>query len=256
LLQYAKPHAQKPTLQINTLKKNPPHGLDSGPLIPNWLVVEDIPPLEAGRIHLWRLDLDGDTPGADVWSLLSPKEQERAQAINHPPARRTYERARAAKRRILAGYLGIEPEALALAIGPRGKPYIDAPAGNLQFNLTHSADLALLAVTRGNEIGLDAEQVRPRKGLLRIARRMFGSDQAEALRDLEEAEQLRRFHVLWTRLEAGVKCHGGGLFDGEAHQEQGISLTSFVPLAGYQACVAVPGECPDLSDWRTLTYRL
>jgi len=233
------------------------HRLSSvGRTITTWRPVTAAPPLGDGELHLWRLDMDGDTPQQEVEELLSASERSRAKTVNNPEARRTYTRARAAKRRILGGYLGIPPDRLQLSAGPRGKPYIAAPDTDIYFNLTHSGGLALLAVMRGREVGLDAERVRPRRGLLRIARRMFGPEQAESLDALPREEQQRQFHVHWTRLEAGVKALGGGLFDPDSRDDSGLNFASFVPLPGYQACMATPGECPAPGGWLTLTYRI
>ncbi len=230
--------------------------VDSGPLIRDWPLIDIVPPIETGSIHLWRLDLDGEMPAADVWSMLSTEERRRALSIKNPAIKRTYERVRAAKRRVLCGYLGVDPAQLDLDTGRKGKPFIQYPVTDLQFNLTHTADLTLLAVTLGGGIGLDVEQLRPRKGLLRIAERMFGTAQAEYLRGLDDDERQRCFHVLWTRLEAGVKACGEGLFDNAHRINDGLDLTTFVPQAGYQACVAVPGQCPEPAFWQTMTYRV
>ncbi len=230
--------------------------LDSGPRITDWPLVTDIPELGFGGLHLWRLQLNSESRQEDVEALLSETERARAQSIKNQAAKRIYQRARAAKRLILAGYLGIEPAQLELDAGHRGKPFIAAPESDLQFNLTHSGELAMLAVTRGTEIGLDAEQLRARNGLLRIAERMFGAPIAQSLKDLGEKERQRRFHVLWTRLEAGVKTYGGGLFDPDSREAGGLCFNSFVPLPGYQACVAMPAECPEPEHWRTMTFRV
>jgi 4'-phosphopantetheinyl transferase len=243
-----------PTFQVNSMTAQPGQSLNGGPLIIDWPVLERPPRLGSGEVHLWRLELDGDTPPSGIALLISDRERARARAITNPAARRTYERARAAKRRLLGDYLGTDPGHLRLDAGPRGKPFIAAPATDVRFNLTHSGELALLAVTRGSEIGLDVEQVRTRKGLERIARRMFDSALAESLAGLGEPERTRGFHVLWTRLEAGVKARGGGLFDNASRPDAGLRFASFVPLPGYQACVAMPEACPEPDTWRTATF--
>jgi 4'-phosphopantetheinyl transferase len=118
--------------------------------------------------------------------------------------------ARACVRSVLAGYLDVKPEALTFVSGPRGKPELEA-AGRLQFNFSRSGSFGLLAVTRGRDIGVDVERIEPRRALGPIADRLFGADEAAALRSMPEATRIRRFFELWTQKEAYAKALGVGL---------------------------------------------
>lgn len=118
--------------------------------------------------------------------------------------------ARALVRSVLAGYLDAKPEALTFVHGPHGKPELEA-AGRLQFNVSRSGSLGLLAVTRGRDIGVDVERIEPRRALGPIADRLFDPAEAAELRSMPEARRIRRFFELWTQKEAYAKALGVGL---------------------------------------------
>jgi 4'-phosphopantetheinyl transferase len=186
--------------------------------------------------------------------LLSAQERSRADAIHHPGTRRGFIRTRAAKRRILGAYLDAAPDRIRLETGARGKPRLAAPQPGLHFNLTHSGELTLLGVSRDGPIGVDAERMRSRHGLMAIARRMFGVETAAVLSALPEAARLVLFHLHWTRLEAGVKATGSGLFAGSEHPVD-MYYANFIPAPQYIACIAARFALPDPGTWETFEYR-
>jgi phosphopantetheinyl transferase len=79
----------------------------------------------------------------------------------------------------------------------------------MRFNLSHSAGLALIAVCRDHEVGVDVERIRPRRNLLRLAERVLGPAAAAAVREASPETRLAVFHEAWTRHEVIVKYHGG-----------------------------------------------
>jgi 4'-phosphopantetheinyl transferase len=105
----------------------------------------------------------------------------------------------------------LAPEAVRFRYGPRGKPMLDAEDGLLRFNLSHSGDLALVAVSLGRDIGVDVERVRPDRDLERIATRFFSAAEVAALLALPRAERAGAFYRCWTRKEAYIKALGDGL---------------------------------------------
>lgn len=130
--------------------------------------------------------------------------------------------------------------AVELRVGEHGKPMLAAPGSSLRFNLSHSADRALVAVAWEREVGVDIERIEPRGDLLALARRAFEPAEAEAIADLPEAARPAAFHAAWTRREAVAKCLGTGL---TAPLPQGAEVRA-APLdvgPGYAAAVAVSG---------------
>ncbi len=110
-------------------------------------------------------------------------------------------------------YAGREPSAIAFRYGGWGKPGLDEArdGDGLQFNLSHSGDLALLAVARGRRLGIDVEAVRPMADAGPIAARFFSPRECERFRRLPESEQLAAFFRCWTRKEAYMKATGAGM---------------------------------------------
>jgi 4'-phosphopantetheinyl transferase len=81
----------------------------------------------------------------------------------------------------------------------------------VQFNLSHSADVALIGFAEDCEIGVDVEKIRPITDALDIAGRFFSAEERAELMSLPESEQQRAFFRCWTRKEAYLKATGDGL---------------------------------------------
>jgi len=166
--------------------------------------------LAAEEIHIWQATLDVGEEQARRWSqLLSEDERERAARFRFDVHRIRYIAGRAQLRMLLAGYLDASPTELVFSYGPNDKPSLAAPAPF--FNLSHSEALALYAVTRDAEVGVDVElydAAFPSRG---IPERFFAPDEVRALRALPEDRQPRGFLELWTRKEAFIKARGDGL---------------------------------------------
>jgi 4'-phosphopantetheinyl transferase len=216
-----------------------------------WSKPESIPPLGPEILHLWKMDC-GERyadPGRP-WAMLTEEERGRARRFRNDRHRRRYVRAHAGLRQVLSLYLGTAPQAIDFRYGIAGKPCI---AGDLEFNLTTTADLALAAVRLRQAVGIDCELLRPRSNLLPIAERMFEPDQAALLASAPEAERLHAFTLAWTALEASVKADGRGLFRSRTDPPmRHLDVVHFIPEAGCIAAVA--GEdLPHPSRWVTLS---
>jgi 4'-phosphopantetheinyl transferase len=181
--------------------------------------------------------------------------------------------ARGLLRAILGRYLGCSPADVRFCYGPRGKPALnDARGGEaLRFNLSHSRGIALYAVTRGREVGVDVEAIRPEVEIASVARRVFSPSERATLHSLPPELQSEAFFNGWTRKEAFIKATGEGLarpldeFDvsiapGEparllatqpdADEAARWTLRELLPGPGYRAAVAVEGTGWRLAYWR------
>lgn len=158
-------------------------------------------------IHLIHLDAQEDDDPA-----LSPDELLRAGRFRIPRVRRAFIAARRGLRKVLSGYLGISPAEVAFSYLPSGKPLLSSTGSpSIQFNLSHSGTLALVAVTTGREIGVDVEQMNDRLSFMELARRFFAPGEQEMLAALPEPARLQVFYRLWTSKEACLKATGAGL---------------------------------------------
>ncbi len=144
--------------------------------------------------------------------MLAPSEREQAGKFAFPHLRERYIAAHATMRRLLGGYLHADPASLVFEISSRGKPFL---AGHpLHFNLSHTEDQGLLAVTRVGEVGVDIERLNRKLDRPGIAQRFFSKAEAAALASLPEAQQAEGFCNLWTRKEAWLKATGVGISEG------------------------------------------
>jgi len=165
------------------------------------------------QVDLWRIRLDAEGEGRYLRGLLSPEEIHRADQFHFQNGRLRFIRARAALRQILGGYIGIAPWEIVFCYGAEGKPEL---AGELEkfrirFNLSHSGDLALLAVTRGLAVGVDIELINPEFACKEIAERFFSVNEVRYLLALPAVERADAFFSCWTRKEAYIKALGAGL---------------------------------------------
>ena len=145
-----------------------------------------------------------------------------------------------ATRHVLAGYLGTAPGSIRIVAGPHGKP--ELAGGELSFNLSHSGDLALVAVARGRAVGVDVERVEPRRDVSALAGRALDKTDAETVLALPAAERPGAFHRAWARREAVAKCAGTGLATpppAGARQVYDLEVGE-----GYAAALAVEGAAP------------
>ena len=217
-----------------------------------------VPPnLAPDALHLWRIPL-GENPGrlgADDLALLSRKQQQRVRRLRTPQLQRRYLRAHSAMRRILGGYLQRPPQTITLSYGAAGKPSLTGDHRQLEFNLTTSGDLALLAVAAEHEVGVDCEPVRDDRDLAGIAHRMFPADDAVAIDRLPATERALAFYLHWTALEARVKADGRGLAGWQEPDMPGLEIRHAVAghLGGTDVICAVARRAlPPVRDWITL----
>jgi len=215
--------------------------------------------LSPGELHLWKICIGCEgVPLARLWPLLSLREAERAAKLGFDHHRARYVRAQAGLRMILSGYLGIEPEAIGFRYGEAGKPFLEDTFSCLEFSLTNSGDLALVALSPGVPVGVDCEQIRDRWDVVAIADRMFTPEQTARVASAAPEDRLRQFHIAWTALEAEVKADGRGLLGRHRparHRpavQAALRIEHCVPEPGFVAAVARE-RLPPVGDWITMT---
>jgi 4'-phosphopantetheinyl transferase len=209
--------------------------------------------LGSDSIHIWRIDLDG--PIGNLKDLLSMEEMERAQTKIAAKEQDRFVVARGSMRSILADYLGVAGEEIEFIHGEQGKPSVGYTSSNIEFNLTHCADMALLAVARATPVGIDLERIRTRPMQLKIARRMFSEEIFRELEQLPPEQQDATFFQHWTELEASAKCIGDGIFSYK-QGDKSITTKHFTPQDGWIACVAANGKEISSMELKHFRYRI
>jgi 4'-phosphopantetheinyl transferase len=169
--------------------------------------------LPAGTVHVWFVDI-ADTAGqlTDLRRLLSPAEGARADRFQVAAAAHRFVLARARLRQLLGIHLGQAPRTIAIANGPHGKPRCaDAVGSGLEFNVSHSGESILLAVSNGRSVGVDIETLRPDLDVQALSQRFLALEEQEAIAAASGADRLAAFYRCWTRKEALLKAIGTGL---------------------------------------------
>ncbi|MBV9859992.1 MAG: 4'-phosphopantetheinyl transferase superfamily protein [Alphaproteobacteria bacterium] len=168
--------------------------------------------LPPGEVQVWRVALAVSEPRCRQLSeLLDGPERERAARYYFPRDRRRFTVARAGLRLLLGAYCGVAPALIRFSQNAYGKPALEGADPPLDFNLSHSGEMALYAVARQAELGIDVEQHRPDIALLDLARRFFAPSEAAALVALPAPARAAAFYRCWTRKEALIKALGLGL---------------------------------------------
>ena len=181
----------------------------------DWAVPTGPPSLPADELHVWRVPLALDDGAVSALAAtLAPDERARADRFRLPQDRRRSIAARGTLRTLLGQVLGRDPVGIAFTYGPQGKPSLplSKSAPSLAFNVSHSGDLALIALLWGEAVGVDIELIRPELEWQGIANRFFGDDELAWLHSLPAAEQTDGFFCLWTRKEAYLKARGEGVW--------------------------------------------
>lgn len=161
------------------------------------------PPLPPkGEIHLWVLEHQKENT---QW--LSKEELTTLNEYRFASDRNRYAFTQSCKRQILGHYLHTLPQDLQFQLGEFGKPTVRG----LEFNISHSKGVSVLAVTNEQIVGVDIEVVRPQGDLLELAQHIMSADEWEAFQGIPEPDQLRAFYQIWTAKEAYLKNLGIGL---------------------------------------------
>jgi 4'-phosphopantetheinyl transferase len=240
----------------------------------SWLLPPTNLVLSGDQVHLWRASLEQPaTRLHELAQILTHDERARAGHFRFERDRRRFIVGRGMFRSILGRYLGIDPFRVRFRYGPCGKPYLaEEPSHrSLCFNLAHSHELALCAVTSGREIGVDLEHIRPMPDIEQIAARFCSAAENAALRAAPQDQKLAAFFTCWTRKEACLKALGDGLnrpldrFDvavtlgestrllrveGHPQEIARWSLRTLTPARGYVATVVVEGHDWEMKYWQ------
>jgi len=226
------------------------------------------------EVHVWRAMLD-QTPSQIQRLLhnLAADEHVRAEQFYFERDRQHFIAARGVLRAILGGYLHRTPESLSFYYSSHGKPGLAGETDDdaIRFNVSHSHGVALFAVTRGREVGIDIEHIRFDLEVVEIAEQFFSPREVATLRALPIEAQRQAFFRCWTRKEAYIKARGEGLslpldqFDVSLAPGEPVavlraqrdpseasrwSLQELTPAPGYAATLTVEGHGWHLTRWQ------
>jgi 4'-phosphopantetheinyl transferase len=200
-------------------------------------------------VDIWRWQLDVSRDGFSRFTaILGDSELARAACFRHERDRLRFIAGRGGLRHIISCYLGVPAKRLAFTVNAFGKPRLSARQPPLHFNLSHSGDMAVLAVSDRYHVGVDIEEILPLRE--DVAGRFFSAMERHALGLMPPEKYLGAFYRCWTRKEAFVKAHGAGL---------SFPLDAFdvsVHAAGEPQLLRLDGDREAAAQWRLLDVAL
>jgi len=223
---------------------------------------------DGGTVQVVFLALSG-LPAAPE-AMLTAEEEARARRLVAPPVKRGFVAGRWLVRSVLAALTGVEPQALEIEAGRHGKLLLGGQERvGPCFNLSHSGDLAALALVRDRRIGIDIEAERPLTDRALLARRMLGPRERKHFEALPDSARNSALLAAWTRKEAVLKAVGTGIAgslqaietpadsDDHAvvHPEEPsatwcVRVLSMPP--GFHGAIAIEGEAPRSVIWQAV----
>lgn len=170
--------------------------------------------LASHQVDIWRARLDLPTDSLKTLeTALSVDEIQRADGFHLQGDKDRFIAAHGCLRNILAHYQHSEPAQLSFSANDYGKPALsmDSSERRMDFNLSRSEDLALVAVTWERKVGVDLERIRQGISAQVIARQYFSESEFSELMALPSEQREIGFFNCWTRKEAYIKAQGLGL---------------------------------------------
>jgi 4'-phosphopantetheinyl transferase len=208
-------------------------------------------------VDAYLIDLDYlDHDLGRLSALLDPDEIDRARRFRFEESRRRYITRRGRLRELLSLYVDEAPERIRLTANEFGKPFLKG--SDVQFNVSYSKHVGLVAVSPGKKVGCDIEWRDPGFPSADIAQAFFSPAEVRAYREVDPSQRVEAFFNCWTRKEAYIKARGWGLslpldsFEVSVVPGQpakllggcaGWSVKGFEPIAGFEAAVVAEGEC-------------
>jgi len=235
---------------------------------PQWVSPPADFDINDNEVHLWQACLEQPCSRIqELEQLLCLAEKSRAEKFVFAQHRQRFIVGRGFLRRILGGYLNQPATSLAFSYGLQGKPELVSSSvyDKLYFNVSHSHEMVLYAISRNCQVGVDVEYLRAKQDVENIAEHYFYPGECEVIASLSAERKTAAFFKAWTVKEAYAKATGEGLAvleqvetslsqDGPAallsvHGNPGAmmrwSSCQVYPSPGYMAALVVDGK-----NWR------
>jgi 4'-phosphopantetheinyl transferase len=227
--------------------------------------------LASGEIHIWYASLD--RPVYRFQELLSQDERDRARRFIFEQDRNHYIVSRGILRMLLGRYLGIKPDQVHFNYGSNAKPILAGTYDGIEinFNLSHSEEMAVYAFNSDHEIGIDIEKIRDIPDMEQIFERFFSPRENEVFHILSEGKRKEAFFNCWTRKEAFIKATGDGLsrplngfdvsmvpgeparllaIEGYSEEVSQWFLQDMKGIPEYAAALAIKSTCHNIRSWQ------
>ena len=166
------------------------------------------------QAHLWWADpkaFHDSVQLARYRHVLTEAERAKVDRLHFARDRHTALMTRVLVRVVLSRYCDVDPREWRFHTNQYGRPEVAMPRCGVRFNLSHTAGLVVCLVSRGREVGVDAERLSRGGRWLELAERFFAPTEAAAVRKIDESRRRRRFLEYWTLKESYIKARGMGL---------------------------------------------
>ncbi len=210
----------------------------------SWVVATTLPQLTHQAVHIWSIPLAFDSQ-FDA-SCLSSDEKKRADTLIIPQKRQLFIAGRCCLRNLLSTYLDIAPKAIQLTYDLHGKPSLQSNQKRLYFNVSHSNNLMLVALTLNHSIGIDIELKRPLDDMNLIARDILSDNERRVFQTKTNKHDW--FFRIWTLKESYLKAIGTGLSISPDQIE--FNLHAEIP-----EIIKTPDKQYTLSNWTFVPFR-
>jgi len=180
----------------------------------SWHSADNETRLADDEIHIWLNYLNVHQARLKhLYPLLSDAEKERSERFKFYKHRKLFIASHGFLHGVLSRYIETPENGIEFFHQVHGKPAIidEQNKNNIQFNLSHSGNLAILAVCKKHQLGIDIEFAERKTQWEGIIRRFFTQNEQKKLLALPEKIKKETFFKIWTRKEAHMKVTGQGL---------------------------------------------
>ena len=203
--------------------------------------------MEDRAIHVWGFSLEGSRSFVEQCrSWLSEDERGRATRFISQQDQFRFVLAHGGLRAVLGRYLGLSPDAVELDCSEAGKPLVRKEGRGqsaITFNMSHAHGRALIAVSKGREVGVDLERIRSDVEAAKLSKRYFAPSEQASIMELAQEQRAAKFFRYWVAKEAVLKAQGIGL--------RALSQCEIILGAdGAGAEILVPAGSPLQNNWR------
>lgn len=162
------------------------------------------------QIHIFLFRLE-DFDEKELYGVLSEDEKERADRLKVELKKKQFILARSLLRKLLSNSTDIRLDEIEFYYGEHDKPFIKNTYKNIEFNLSHSDQCIVIAITLENKVGVDVEKINTEIDHDSLSKRFFSKEEYSYLIKLNNNNKLDAFYRIWTRKEAFIKATGEGI---------------------------------------------
>ena len=245
----------------------------------DWERPEEFPVFSENQVHVWMINIsDFYGQPKKFEHFLNRTEKTRAAQFKYDDSRQNFIICRGALRFLLSRYLDENPAKIDIKPNPEGKPVLteEHHHHDLEFNISHSEEVCLIALSQNLEVGVDVEALKPLTDLEDMANSFLSMRELGDFLSSSPEKKLTMFYDLWSAKEALLKAIGCGLMIHPREMEiqeirekknfsveyrsnvidiPHIELVALDGLEGYTAWLAVVGKVDAISKF-TLPMRL